>query len=731
MIYADKMKKSIHLFKTVLLIVSALSLVAGCNEKDHEMFTATIDGYSTPKDYIDGADGNVVFWNDGDMVKINNGDYAISLDEADRNRASIHAEGVTSYSGAYFAAYPASWASISADGTVSFTIPSEENYVTDSEGRQKVHSVMAAKADGGSHFEFHNLCSMLHFRIKSTASDARLCAIEVVSNKALCGEVTATCNGSEWTSTAPSVGDNTRRSLRFGTPVALGTTAKDFYLLVPKADDVTSFAVSYVFENSDGTVNVMKRANEGGSSTSLMQGYMYFFGELQYTGSSMEGYVLESGDGTSVNPYLVYSSRSWGSLMVNSVAGTANKYITLCNDIEVSGTYADFKAVLDGDGHTVTLTSANTPLFQRITNGTVRNLVVDASSTITAPPTGSDLGTLVCQIYTGGIIDNCVNKANINWSSGNTSGNVGGLIGIASGATITNCRNEGTIVSDVQNIGGVVGYSSSTAGFSNNINVGAVSYNTASQGSLQIRLGGVAGFCTGGDIAVVNCHNSGAIAVDGSSSFVNNGYGGVVGETSLNVENCSNSGTITVSSTSNYNKYVGGVLGYFNLTSPRTMLNCSNEGDVVVVGVVPNLYVGGLIGANIYMSVKNSYAFCDLAGTNAAGVVGDGSNMLNNVTIENCYYYGDIVATNVYGIAGMPYSAAACFNIDHCYYREGYVIRQGGYGTTTNNETIAVGTPLILGDSRRLADALNNNVSNMPVGSLGWGESGGHVVLSR
>ena len=713
------------------LIITACMLFSACKSNENvNTFSAVIASYNGEKDYMSNRD---IFWSEGDMVKINNGSYAVALDESNRNRASIYAEGVTTYSGSYYAAYPAGLADIAVDGTVSFNIPAKQTYSKDGSGRQVARNIMAAKTDD-SQFEFSPLGAMLHFSVTSSSADARLCAIEVTADKPVCGAMTATFSGSGWTVSPPATGDNLKRSLVFTTPESIDAIAKDFYLAVMPFDNATSFTLRLVFETASGVVKVYDKTKSGGS-ISLEKGRMYLFNtSFDGTDVTVADATIHANtmDGTASHPYEVYSQHSWEYAM-SSYAGTGSNHIELGGDIEVSASTNVFKASLDGKGHTITLTTDNISLFKQINNGTVQNLTIDAENAFTSPVLEEKkYGSLACDVTgTTSIISNCTNKVAITCYVANVSGYyIGGLLGKADKTSVSGCSNEKNIISNATNIGGIAGELSNTISFTNNTNSGQVTFRTVSNSTQNIKIGGLAGNILG-NIIVSNCTNDGNILLDGTTTGIIY-CGGIAGQSNSNYNNCGNYSILLCNNNNSNQKIVGGLIGYHNSASyERNMVNCFNEGSIDAANDVNNMFVGGLVSDDQYLNIKNSYAFCSLKGNYVAGLVYGRSQYLNSDMI-NCYYYGEISATNnAYGLAGqyIVYGDSYKYTITHCFYKNGYTMRYGSNGSDSDNNTIKAADPLTLSNDNSLQATLNAGTAGID-GARGWTISDGHVVLS-
>ena len=345
-----------------------------------------------------------------------------------------------------------------------------------------------------------------------------------------------------------------------------------------------------------------------------------------------------------------------------------------------------FSGNYDGDGHTVSgvYTPAGTgngysyqglfgyvnTYYTSTNKATIQNVgVIDsfiqgyqyvggvvgyaASATITncyntgaVSGTGSSVGGVVGIIDSGSTIINCFNAGSV--SGGDFR--VGGVVGYAQiSSTITNCYNTGSVSGTGSSVGGVVG-SASDSTITNCYNTGSVSGTGGS-------VGGVVGGASGD---VTNCYNTGS--VEGTGNYV----GGVVGDASGDVTNCYNTGSVEGT-----DDYVGGIVG----DASSDVTNCYNTGSVsgndrvggvvgYTYGEVTNCYntgsvegtdhVGGVVGYT-YGEVTNCYNTGSVEGTSyVGGVVG---TLYRNATITNCYNTGSVRGSDnsVGGVVGRTY----------------------------------------------------------------------------
>lgn len=723
------MRKNICNFanKTLFVIVILLGSLLGSScqkDLDKKTFTAIAPAYSGAKDYIEGS---MIFWNDGDSVCINGHVLPIVVDESQNNKATIDADGVSDMGGEYLAAYPANISTIVSSNRITFQLPQDEIYTTHS-GHQVIHSIMAAKADGRT-MKFQNICALLHFKVNASGSGigAKLHAIEVASNQPMCGTLTTDYSAGSWQSPSVVGASDTLRRLRFATPLTLDDTQKDIYLIVPPQSGATSFTMRMIVEDASGAVKVFEKKRTG--SNSFTSGTLYHFTEANtYNGSQMkygnDNVSANTMNGTESNPFLVYSATSWSHIATSAIMGTDNMHIALAEDIDVSSTFAsDFKAILDGNGHTINLATQDISLFSTIDGGTVKNLTLTATTDVTYPvnSTNKCYGSVARIAKNNATFENCTNQVNITCDKESTGLKVGGLIGQANGCNLSYCINRGDITSNSHYIGGVVGEASSSNSINNCSNYGTIT-TTSSSATVKTQFcGGVAGIANILDTSgsVTDCHNYGDIILQKASASTLY-IGGVFGQANRNIYRCSNKGNIACNNIGSNTKYCGGIVGgYITIDSQRTMLNCFNEGNITAIDGVTSLTAGGLIGTNKKMCIKNCYAKCDIRGNNIAGLAATGATLSDSVTISNCYYYGTLTSSTKYGITGAA-NASYCYTIDHCYYPNGYNM-SGAYNVDNgDNNTLSSATAISGSNSTSLRDALNGNLTNMPSGSFSW-----------
>ena len=213
---------------------------------------------------------------------------------------------------------------------------------------------------------------------------------------------------------------------------------------------------------------------------------------------------------------------AWFAQEVNAGRGAAYNAV-LTKDIDLGdepwtpiGQYARnaYKGVFDGQGYTIKRlkitgsTSNHYGLFGVVGSGTVRNLTVEGTVTVTGSTNAYStygIAGIVGAMNDGttGTVENCVNKATISGTQ-----NVGGIVGyISSGYTagkrvIQNCANYGDISSTGNDAGGIVGNVSGAVTIQNCYNHGTISGG-------NWRAGGIVSFLSSSYGKVLNCYTIG------------------------------------------------------------------------------------------------------------------------------------------------------------------------------------------------------------------------------
>ena len=364
---------------------------------------------------------------------------------------------------------------------------------------------------------------------------------------------------------------------------------------------------------------------------------------------------------------------------------TANGKYYLANDIVINASYAEFKGTLDGNGNTIT-TKGATPVFDKISGGTVKNLNISMAFEAGAPT--KSFGALAAEA--NGTFEKINADINFTFTSANIGVSIGGLIGKINGAStvksvvVNGAINETVEKSDSSTVGegvaGIVGKveTGDTVTISDSINYAPLNVKKS-----RISSGGIVGAMTGNTKLVVNnCQNYGDIKY--AVKFNNNdhlGTGGIVGHSittqdgsaSLEIKNCRNYGNLTSDGTKQ-NHMLGGILGRVIHTKTVKIDGCVNSGHLkstsnenswgAVGGILGNIETYNFTWGKstvLDCQITNCVNTGEITGTSGAGDMGNGGILgsalqLNSpnckVEISNCANYANVSGQNAAGIAG-------------------------------------------------------------------------------
>ncbi|MCK9576739.1 MAG: InlB B-repeat-containing protein, partial [Clostridia bacterium] len=292
------------------------------------------------------------------------------------------------------------------------------------------------------------------------------------------------------------------------------------------------------------------------------------------------------GSGTSVSPWLISTPQELAGVasQINSVnyATYYDKYYKLTNDINLSGkTWSSignyntinnyFGGNFDGGGYTIF------GLTQSVPHTYVQSYTYA-------------LEGLFGRTNSDAIIKN-LSLENINMNvvrvTGFISIDVGGLVGYAGDATISNIFVSGSIYVNISagfNAGGIVGCANTSTSISNSSS--AVNIKAETTSVLRPYIGGISGYLSNASVA--NCNNVGTITV----ICKNIGVGGISGYIyNASVTNCYNTGVITAYSETGAD--VGGIGGYgYGTGNSFSISNCYNTSDIVSIADLAS-YIGG------------------------------------------------------------------------------------------------------------------------------------------
>ena len=351
--------------------------------------------------------------------------------------------------------------------------------------------------------------------------------------------------------------------------------------------------------------------------------------DLDFRDSSATGYNLDwvptTGSGNSRTVVAPASGKNPGWPPIGDTSGASQ-------DNDDNWVYPNaFSGTLDGNNHTISnlyvnlKSTANEPfvyagLFAFVSSGELKNIRLAGTHTsVSGTSTHGD-----------------ANRYSL------PSTNVGCLVGLASGATITSCHATGNVSASStlnSHAGGLVGHASSSSTITSCHATG----NVSSSSSSESRTGGLVGYAHGG--TMTNCYATGNVTSPSSGS--DSSAGGLVGyvdeDLAITFRNCYATGDVEIVSATR-NAYAGGLVG--KNTENSTFKNCYATGDVSSFAS-DNSYAGGLlayIDSDTNTTVTNCYATGNVTsvasrnGAYAGGVVGK----VNAGVLRACYYSGTV-----------------------------------------------------------------------------------------
>ena len=562
-------------------------------------------------------------WQEGDMLAVYDG---VSLKKfqlvsgAGTTSASFRGQAEAGAS-TLTAVYPYSAARLS-NGEVAFTIPSSQRVTAP--GVDPSALVMQAKSARGATLKFSNLTSLLRFSAPASVTRVVFYLGDYQVGMELPG-----VEGTYAIAIEPGV---------YSSVKALITTASGNYIM------------------------------ESSNQLTIEKGHSISMGVL-----SLKKRVI------------VISTPQEMVSFLNSTSSTDESNVFIAKDINMANTSwspaSGFAGNIDGNGCTITLSSASGPLFES-NNGSISSLTIDG----TMIPTGPVSASLVK--VNNGPLSFITNKVSVSYSTSQAVDQpvvMGGIVAYNYYfGRITSCVNQGTVsfssTSSIKGaaIGGIAGYNEAILRDSRNEAPVSLSFKFGS-GMCQLgkiassaaSLGGVVGAGWDG-FRVFNCSNSGEI------TYLNNGIencsdayqriqiGGIAGSPYGPIMNCSNRGNMKITaitsnrvafSARNYIMNIGGISGgsfhetadYQASNDHTSITSCTNEGSIVIDfdANASNSPVGGIVGwpngekTNIGCKTSSCMNSGDIT-MSGAGKVRIGGVMGGTGALENCTNSGRI-----------------------------------------------------------------------------------------
>ena len=587
-----------------------------------------------------------LYWSEGDKISVNGvASEALSASDEGKANATFVVNGTV--------AYPYNIVAPSAEGVSSLTsgcypvlFPAEQSYKAGNVDGKAV--VMYGYAEEGEAPTLYHLTGILRFEVKGAVTLSNLTVASTYG--ALAGTYDVNCSTGALTAQSGSTSDTV--SLSFGDGLTLGAEPTPIYVAVPAGE---YGEVVVTLNTTSGEKMVVKFNTEG---KPVAAGKVREFAAFEFAANAIDDvFVIDSKEAL-----LAFAANPTKSALV-----TANIDMTG----ETWTTITEYGA-FTFDGGNFEIKGLSAPLFGK-SYANIKNVkLVDVNYEET---TNAFSGAIACELCNA-TMNNCSVSGNITINNTTYAGNVGGyadvayagVVGLASGATITNTTNNANITyvslvgsgtTCAVNAGGVVGGAVNGCKFNGLVNNGDIIFSGTAPKNFY--LSGVVGRAVGtsGQIPFTelnNCTNNGDItqtaeSVCGSDLLIGGITGTVISLDKTYVfSNLKNTGNITLAGKSRY-AYGAGIVSYSTTSS---FDNCSNSGNISmatgakatscrIAGLVCEISSGGFVknshntGA---LSVGDNITFNNLV--KLSGLVdtmtGEGALM------ENCTNSGTLTA---------------------------------------------------------------------------------------
>ena len=295
---------------------------------------------------------------------------------------------------------------------------------------------------------------------------------------------------------------------------------------------------------------------------------------------------------------VIKSAEQFVDFMNLAATGELTDNYRISRDIDLTGitlpAVPELKVALDGQGSTILGWTSSAPMFEKVAaTGSVSNLVLDASCTLTLPEEYGHFGFIAAS--NAGTISNIENYADVTIPVlANKVNNA--YIGVICGdctALISDCSNYGNITytgpKGTQNAyyGGVVGRVTGANAIAENLyNIGNVTITINEATSTSLYFNGVLGTLNS-NAKILNSTNDGDVTVKAHGNTNMMVAAGIVSYAGGQVSGCVNKGNITYIAETAEGKADGavqrtavcGIAGYMGW-SGQTVTDNHNEGEI-------------------------------------------------------------------------------------------------------------------------------------------------------
>ena len=593
------------------LAVLALVISAGCvNELANDIDvsagkTVVTVGLEATKTYLgDVVDGTrKVYWSEDDQIAIN-GVASTSICIADGNTfAEFTFDGELNRP--FSVLYPAS-------GYVdaqTITLPAVQAAATGTFASGS--APMAGYAGEGDALHLHHLAAVVRLQVKLPAeSEHAECTLYKVEIRGKLGEQ---MSGNflidyQAATLTPASDEEADKVVTTMVGKSLSSEVVDVFVVVPAQEYADGFSVRLI-DNKGHYMDVNAKP------CSLEKGEIKVMTPLEFAPTS----TLVGVEIISTAAELVAFAKAYNE--GDEYAEVENLQVILANDIEFDeatntewvpiGTKESyFKGTFDGGNFSVRNWVSSRPLFFGIDReGTVKNLTVDASCTLTANYAAEHNYFGAITGYNNGLLLECHNHADIDvtgsWEKVDDA-YVAGLAGrVDTDARIEKCSMTGDLTADETF---KVKRDVFFAGITGRSGTGSVTLNCDFTGNLTFAgnatryayVGGVVGQAYGGEVSECSTAQGKTISGGHESSTAKYIYwGGIVGSaiSTSKVYKCENNASVELkyqrASSTNSVRF-GGVVGY--LAGTTIVEDCDNKGAVHSASAYQTICLGGVVG---------------------------------------------------------------------------------------------------------------------------------------
>ena len=590
---------------------------------------------------VDNGDFYSVNWTSSDVISVNGQEsQSLAVNASDAKKASFtFAENLAT---PYYSVYPASAykAESLSEGTATVVLPAEQTYA---EGNfDPSAAIMVGYSEVAGKLAFEHAVAYMQIKV-TTADGAAVKSVSVAGNakETMSGEFTATF------ADATLVNDSKDGSVVTVTCAEGFASGKDVIIAIPARNYASG--VSITLTDVNGHSKLLKSTKEFNAAAGVV-----YSTEMELKGKGIYG----------INDYTAFANAVMAGDYSAFVGDDGE--VNLMADITLEGgnfTYvnARFNGTFDGNGHTLTSPSRNTPLFSEIgPEGVVKNLNTAGSFSSFANGYFCAASSFAKIHY--GLIENCNNSVNteLTYQATGANGLVLGCFVGQNGGIIRDCRNTGKTIVNAK-LGKDPDYNTFSApciagGFAaighivgGNPGVNNVGFRDieeahktlvgqfircTNEGELKITVsapalktgvsavGGICGFVRNDGVKFENCVNKGNISRISAGEGSNDGTLGTAGILGMSARVFSASNASAIDATYGYNTIITGC------TNSGTILNNVRYNQAIIINANTGLddkanrhaVAGGIVGViNGTSSAKATISNCTNTGLVTSG----------------------------------------------------------------------------------------------------------------